>query len=86
MVGSGAWVKGARVAQRPPSSLPPEDPMSNLDLNSRLEAFVREGRDYWDEKGDAQVFLDHLFQALGWPGHKAAGAGLETRVRRAKVG
>ena len=60
--------------------------MSNLDLNSRLEAFVREGRDYWDEKGDAQVFLDHLFQALGWPGHKAAGAGLETRVRRAQGG
>jgi hypothetical protein len=37
--------------------------MSSLDLNSRLDAFVREGRDYWDEKGDAQVFLERLFHS-----------------------
>ena len=35
-----------------------------------------------DEKGDAQVFLDRLFQAFGHQGYKEAGAKLERRVRR----
>lgn len=36
-----------------------------------------------DEKGEAQIFLDHLFQALGWAGGlKAAGATLEMRVAK----
>lgn len=33
-----------------------------------------------DEKGEAQVFCDRLFQAFGWAGYKEAGARLETRV------
>jgi hypothetical protein len=33
-----------------------------------------------DEKGEAQVFLDRLFQAFGWAGYKEAGATLEGRV------
>lgn len=35
-----------------------------------------------DEKGDAQLFLDHLFQAFGHAGLKEAGATLEFRVRK----
>ena len=34
-----------------------------------------------DEKGDAQIFLDHLFAAFGHPGGlKEAGAACEFRV------
>ncbi len=35
-----------------------------------------------DEKGEAQIFLDHFFQALGYPdGFKGAGANCEFRIR-----
>jgi Class II Aldolase and Adducin N-terminal domain len=34
-----------------------------------------------DEKGEAQVFCDRLFQAFGHEGYKEAGATLEFRVR-----
>src|SRR5215208_7720573 len=34
-----------------------------------------------DEKGEAQVFCDRLFQAFGYGGYKEAGATLEYRVR-----
>ena len=34
-----------------------------------------------DEKGEAQVFCDRLFQAFGHEGYKEAGATLEYRVR-----
>src|SRR5579859_4358996 len=33
-----------------------------------------------DEKGEAQVFCDRLFQAFGWDGYKEAGATLEFRL------
>lgn len=35
-----------------------------------------------DEKGEAQVFCDRLFQAFGHQGYKEAGATLEFRVRK----
>lgn len=35
-----------------------------------------------DEKGEAQVFCDRLFQAFGHAGYKEAGATLELRVKR----
>lgn len=35
-----------------------------------------------DEKGEAQIFLDRLFQAFGWPGLLEAEAGCEYRVRK----
>ena len=35
-----------------------------------------------DEKGEAQIFLDHLFHAFGHKGLKEAGATLEMRVKR----
>ncbi|MER7992361.1 class I SAM-dependent DNA methyltransferase [Micromonospora chalcea] len=36
-----------------------------------------------DEKGEAQVFLDRLFQALGHQGVREAGATLEQRIKKA---
>lgn len=51
------------------------------DANTRLTAFVEyAARMKGDEKGEAQVFLDRLFQGLGWPGCKEAGAELEARI------
>ena len=35
-----------------------------------------------DEKGDAQVFCDRLFQALGHDGVLEAGAVLEARIKK----
>lgn len=37
-----------------------------------------------DEKGEAQVFCDRLFQAFGHAGYKEAGATLEYRIHRTK--
>lgn len=39
-----------------------------------------------DEKGEAQVFLDRLFQAFGWAGLKEAGASCELRVKNTTGG
>jgi hypothetical protein len=39
-----------------------------------------------DEKGEAQVFLDRLFQAFGWDGLKEAGAHCEERVKNTSGG
>lgn len=35
-----------------------------------------------DEKGEAQVFCDRLFQAFGHGGYKEAGATLEYRIKK----
>lgn len=35
-----------------------------------------------DEKGEAQIFLDHLFRAFGNPGVKEVGAVLENRIKK----
>lgn len=58
---------------------PPTD-----ELRERLEAFVayRHDRLAGDEKGEAQVFLDRLFQAFGHGGVYEAGAQLEARIAR----
>lgn len=39
-----------------------------------------------DEKGEAQVYLDRLFQAFGWKGLKEAGATCELRVKNTMGG
>jgi hypothetical protein len=39
-----------------------------------------------DEKGEAQIFLDRLFQAFGLKGVKEAGAVCEQRVKKADAG
>ena len=38
-----------------------------------------------DEKGEAQVFCDRLFQAFGHAGYKEAGATLEFRIKKNRV-
>ena len=54
------------------------------DLSSALHNFVRYRREYLtgDEKGEGQIFLEHLFQAFGHAGIRQAGAVLEARMRR----
>lgn len=58
------------------------------DRRERFEAFVAWWREnvHGDEKGQAQVFLDRLFQAFGNRGVFEAGAVLEERVRRGSRG
>lgn len=53
-------------------------------LPDRLAAFARYRHEHLtgDEKGEAQVFLDRFFQALGHAGVREAGATLEMRVVR----
>lgn len=48
-------------------------------INSFLE-YVKKLKG--DEKGEAQVFCDRLFQAFGHAGYKEAGAVLEERIKR----
>jgi N-6 DNA Methylase len=50
------------------------------EIVDRLKAFVEYAEPLSDEKGEAQVFCDRLFQAFGHPGYKEAGATLEARV------
>lgn len=50
------------------------------DIVTRLKAFVEYAQPLKDEKGEAQVFCDRLFQAFGHEGYKEAGATLEARV------
>jgi len=50
------------------------------DVTDRLKKFVKYAEPLGDEKGEAQVFCDRLFQAFGHDGYKEAGATLEFRV------
>jgi len=52
------------------------------ELRLSLETFIRHRYEHLtgDEKGEAQVFLDRLFQAFGHRGVMEAGAKLEMRV------
>jgi SAM-dependent methyltransferase len=54
------------------------------DLTSALREFVRYRREHLtgDEKGEGQIFLEHLFQAFGHAGIRQAGATLEARMHR----
>ncbi len=53
------------------------------DTLSKIQRFVKYARSLeGDEKGEAQVFCDRLFQAFGHDGYKEAGARLEYRVKR----
>lgn len=54
----------------------------------RLAAFTEWAGEHitGDEKGEAQVFLDRLFQAFGWKGLKEAGAKCEERVKNTNGG
>lgn len=54
------------------------------DLTERLDDFVRYRQEHLrgDEKGEAAIFLENLFRALGHEGVRQAGATLEKRVQR----
>ena len=55
------------------------------DQIERLQRFVDYAQKLkGDEKGEAQVFCDRLFQAFGHAGYKEAGATLEDRQRRGR--
>ena len=57
-----------------------------------IEQSLRKFVDWWreqikgDEKGEAQIFLDHLMRAFGHDGAIDAGGRYETRVRRRRNG
>lgn len=54
------------------------------DLSKGIETFVAYAKSLkGDEKGEAQVFCDRLFQAFGHKGYKEAGAELEYRLKKA---
>lgn len=59
----------------------------NARLEENLRDFVQYRQTYLagDEKGEAQVFLEHLFQAFGHAGLREAGAVAETRIRRRRT-
>jgi len=56
------------------------------DTTARMEAFVAFARTHikGDEKGEAQIFCDRLFQAFGYDGIMEAGGTLEFRIHKAK--
>ncbi|WP_281157558.1 DNA methyltransferase [Streptomyces sp. HYC2] len=53
-------------------------------LRAQLDTFVKYRKEHLtgDEKGEAQVFLDRLFQAFGHEGVREAGATLEMRIKK----
>lgn len=54
-------------------------------IADQINAFVAYAKTLdGDEKGEAQVFCDRLFQAFGHKGYKEAGATLEFRVKKGK--
>lgn len=61
-----------------------KDKMAQImtDTTSRINSFVEYALTLkGDEKGEAQVFCDRLFQAFNHAGYKEAGAELEYRVK-----
>jgi hypothetical protein len=70
--------------QKPAAAQAPEAPVLRSRKQS-LATFVEWAAQHitGDEKGEAQIFLDRLFQAYGQQGVREAGATLEMRVKRA---
>ena len=54
------------------------------ELRGRLDGFVRYRQEHLkgDEKGEAAIFLENLFRALGHEGVRQAGATLEKRIKK----
>jgi len=61
----------------------PTNPAAN-ELHARLEGFARYRHEHLrgDEKGEAALFLENLFRALGHEGVRQAGATLEKRIKK----
>jgi hypothetical protein len=64
-------------------SLVPTNPAAD-ELRERLDGFVRFRKEHLtgDEKGEAAIFLESLFRALGHEGIRQAGATLEKRIKK----
>ncbi len=64
--------------------MPSARAVAGLDLASAMRDFARYRQEHLtgDEKGEGQIFLEHLFQAFGHAGLRQAGASLEARMRR----
>lgn len=62
------------------SSFPEELELS--EIADRMRAFVAYATPLTDEKGQAQVFCERLFQAFGHKGYHEAGAVLEDRISK----
>lgn len=62
--------------------------MTSGSKSAKLQAFIEWAQQHikGDEKGEAQVFLDRLFQAFGWAGLKEAGAECEERIKKTNGG
>src|SRR5688572_28591900 len=71
--------KRSKDLDNPQLSAPVQHMADNVDRMMEFVAYV--GLLSRDEKGEAQVFLDRLFQAFGHGGYKEAGAALENRVK-----
>jgi len=57
------------------------------EITDSIDAFLAyAGMLRGDEKGEAQVFCDRLFQAFGHKGYKEAGAELEYRIKKRSTG
>ena len=63
-----------------------ENPKSNVACSAKIAAFVTWVKTHLtgDEKGEAQIYLDRLFQAFGWPGLIEAGATCELRFKKGR--
>jgi len=61
-----------------PANLPVDE------LRERLDGFVRYRQEHLrgDEKGEAAIFLENLFRAMGHEGVRQAGATLEQRIKK----
>src|SRR4051794_26963617 len=66
------------------AAAPPDRPDDGR--RAKLQAFVdwAAAQVTGDEKGQAQIFLDRLFQAFGQKGSLDVGGELEMRIRKAK--
>src|SRR3954470_13877203 len=64
-------------------SVVPTNPAA-AELRERLDDFARYRKEHLngDEKGEAGIFLENLFRALGHEGVRQAGATLEKRIKK----
>ena len=62
--------------------------VGSAEKTANLKTFVQWAAKHitGDEKGEAQVFLDRLFQGFGWEGFKEANAVCELRVKNTNGG
>jgi hypothetical protein len=78
-----AMLRRAEGALYPRSAETNFERISMGDVTDKIDQFLYYARLLkGDEKGEAQVFCDRLFQAFGHKGYKEAGAELEFRIKK----